>query len=333
MKEPGIPSKSSSTTNLYEGETIRLGVSQCLLGDKVRYDGGHARNNFVSSTLEPWVEFVPVCPEVESGMPIPRPTIRLVNLEENIHLISPSTNEDFTDTMNSYSKERIDKLKKNELDGFILKKSSPSCGMARIKVYREGKVYKKNGVGVFANNLMSQWPNLPVEEEGRLNDLRLRENFISRIFNRSRWRVLTKNGINRRSLISFHTAHKLLLLSHNETKYRKLGSLVGSLGTDPDQTIFNEYEKEFHAAFKSIPTTKKHINVMLHALGHLKTHLKPKEKKEILTAIEDFRSGFLPLLVPLNLIAYNTRIHNIDYLLNQIYFSPHPKELMLRNHA
>ena len=333
MKESKTLSETISTRPPYEGEAIRLGVSQCLLGEKVRYDGGHSKNNFVSSTLEPWVEFVPVCPEVESGMPIPRPTIRLVNLEDNIHLVSPSTNENFTESMNTYSKERVAQLKNNELDGFILKRSSPSCGMARVKIYREGKVYKRDGVGLFANNLMNLWPNLPVEEEGRLNDLRLRENFISRIFNRNRWRILIKNGIDRGALVRFHTAHKLLLLSHNEAKYRKLGNIVGSLGTAPDKTIFSEYEKEFHAAFKSIPTTKKHINVILHALGHLKTHLNPKEKKEIITAIEDFRSGFLPLLVPLNLIAYNMRIHNIDYLLNQIYFSPHPKELMLRNHA
>jgi len=312
---------------------LRLGVSTCLLGENVRFDGGHARDRFVAETLGNWFEYVPVCPEVEIGMGSPRPTVRLVEEDRGTRLVAPSTGEDFTERMEAYAEARIAEISRLDLDGYILKKSSPTCGMERIRVYRDGMPVRRDARGLFAARLMERWPALPVEEEGRLNDPRLRENFIERVFGRNRWRNLVRRGISRRRLVQFHTAHKLLLRAHNEAAYRRLGRIVGSAGTVPDREIFAAYETGFQAALRSMATNKRHTNVLQHALGYLKKALAPAEKREILTAIEDYRRGLLPLVVPLTLLRHEVRRHAVGYLLDQLYFDPHPKELMLRNHA
>lgn len=312
---------------------LRLGVSTCLLGENVRFDGGHARDRFVTDTLGQWFEYVPVCPEMEIGMGTPRPTVRLVEDDHGTRLVAPSTGEDFTDRMLAYAEDKIVELSRLDLDGYILKKASPSCGMERIRVYRNGIPARRNEPGLFAGKLMERWPALPVEEEGRLNDPVLRENFIERVFSRNRWRVLVRRGLSRKRLVQFHTAHKLLLRTHNEPAYQRLGKLVGSAGTIPDREIFAAYEDEFQRALRTTATKKKHANVLYHALGYLKQALEPVEKRELLTAIEDYRQGFLPLVVPLTLLRYNIQRHSVEYLAGQLYFDPHPKELMLRNHA
>jgi len=312
---------------------LRLGVSTCLLGEEVRYDRGHARDRFVTDTLSRWFEFVPVCPEMEIGMGAPRPAIRLVDEGQGTRLIAPSTGEDFTGRMTAFAEKKVHKLMKLDLDGYILKKGSPSCGMERIKTYRNGMPFKKGGSGLFAAKLLELWPALPVEEEGRLNDPLLRENFIERAFCRNRWRGLVAGGLTRRSLVGFHTAHKLLLLAHNEAAYRRLGKLVGSAGTIEDAELFSRYEVEFQAALRTKATVRRHVNVLQHAQGHLKTLLSAREKREVLIAIQDFANGLLPLIVPVTLMRYNIRRHGVEYLLSQLYFEPHPKELMLRNHA
>lgn len=314
-------------------QPLRLGVSTCLLGENVRFDAGHCRDRFVTDTLGQWIEYVPVCPEVEMGMTIPRPAIRLVNEGEGIRLVAPSTEEDFTDRMHAFSREKIETLQRLDLDGYILKKGSPSCGMERIKTYAGGMPSRNKQAGLFAENLLEQWPALPVEEDGRLNDPVLRENFIERVFSRNRWRGLILGGISRRRLVEFHTAHKLLIRAHNEASYRRLGTLVGNAGKIKDSVLFEEYELEFQNALRTKATTKKHVNVMQHAMGYFKTVLDTIEKRELLAAIEDFRMGLLPLIVPLTLLQYNVRKHGIEYLAGQIYFEPHPRELMLRNHV
>lgn len=316
-----------------EKEPLRLGVSSCLLGELVRFDGGHTRDRFVSDVLDPWVEWVSVCPEVEVGMGTPRPTIRIEDNGAGERLVSPKTGEDFTDRMNGYAAGKLDELDALGLDGYIFKKSSPSCGMERITVYKNGMRAHRRGVGLFAAQLMERWPNLPVEEEGRLNDPGLRENFIERVLCRNRWRVAVKRGLTRRRLIEFHTAHKLLIRAHNETGYRRLGALVGSSGTLPDSELFAKYEEGFQACLRTKPTIKKHTNVLQHAMGYLKNVLDTYEKHELLTAIEDYRKGLVPLIVPLTLLGFNVNRHSVDYLLGQLYFDPHPKELMLRNHS
>ena len=316
-----------------ESEPLRIGVSSCLLGELVRFDGGHTRNRFVTDILGPWVEYVSVCPEVDLGMGIPRPTIHLEEQERGMRLVAPSTGEDFTERMDAYAASKIDELEELGLDGYILKKSSPSCGMERINIYKDGKRASRAGVGLFAAALMERWPHLPLEEDGRLNDPALRENFIERVVCRNRWRLAVKRGLTRRRLVKFHTAHKLLLRAHNEAGYGRMGKLVGSAGTLPDKELFARYEDEFQTCLRTKPTIKRHTNVLQHAMGYLKTVLDAPEKRELLTAIEDFRKGLLPLIVPLTLLRFNVNRHEVEYLMDQLYFDPHPKELMLRNHS
>jgi len=316
-----------------ESMPLRIGVSTCLLGENVRFDGGHARDRFVTDVLGQWFEWVPVCPEVEIGMGTPRPTIRLVEEEDGLHLVAPSTGEDFTESMATFSSAKVAELQKLDLDGYVLKKSSPSCGLERIKVYRGEMPSRKDESGVFAKRLLEDWPALPIEEDGRLNDPRLRENFIERVFSRNRWRVLVSRGLSRRSLIEFHTAHKLLIRAHDEPAYNRMGKLVGSAGSIADEVLFKEYELEFQRALATKATVKAHVNVLQHAMGYLKTVLDSVEKREILAALEDYRLGMLPLVVPLTLLRYNIRRHQVDYLAGQVYFDPHPRELMLRNHC
>jgi uncharacterized protein YbgA (DUF1722 family)/uncharacterized protein YbbK (DUF523 family) len=316
-----------------EDRPLRLGVSTCLLGEKVRFDSGHARDRYVTDTLSQWFEYVPVCPEVEMGMGIPRPTIRLADEGDGIRLVAPSTGEDFTERMDAFAETRVRELMGLDLDGYVLKKNSPSCGLKRIKVWKNDMPARRNETGLFTARLAERWPALPLEEDGRLNDPGLRENFIERVFARNRWRALVGRGLSRRRLVEFHTAHKLLMRVHNEVAYRRLGRLVASAGKLEDAELFAAYERGFQDALRTRATVKKHVNVLQHALGHLKQALDAGEKREILACIEDFRNGYLPLVVPLSLIRYNVRRHGIEYLAGQLYFDPHPKELMLRNHS
>jgi uncharacterized protein YbgA (DUF1722 family)/uncharacterized protein YbbK (DUF523 family) len=304
-----------------------------LLGEEVRFDGGHCRNRFVVDILGLWFEWIPVCPEMEIGMGAPRPTIRLVDDGDQTRLVAPKTGEDFTRRMSAYSKKRVRELAALDLDGYVLKKGSPSCGIERLPVFGDKGVLRRDGVGVYADTLMRLWPHLPIEDEGRLNDAGLRENFIERVFCRNRWRTLKIRGLTRRALVAFHTAHKFLLHAHNEAGYRRLGKLVSAAGSIPDRELFTLYEEELQHVMRTKATKKKHVNVLQHALGFFKRILEPGEKREILTAIDDFGAGLLPLVVPLTLFRYNIRKHNVAYLQAQLYFDPHPKELMLRNHA
>jgi uncharacterized protein YbgA (DUF1722 family) len=235
--------------------------------------------------------------------------------------------------MRDFAEEKCAELSRLGLDGYVLKKGSPSCGMERIPVQRPDGPASRRGVGLFAQALMERWPHLPVEEEGRLNDPALRENFIERIFTRNRWRTLVRRGVTRRRLVEFHTAHKLLLRSHSEAGYARLGRLVGGAGSTADRELAARYEAELQGTVRARATVEKHSNVLQHALGHLKRLLAPVEKREILEAIEDYRRGLLPLVVPVTLLRFGIKQHGVEYLAGQLYFDPHPKELMLRNHC
>jgi len=316
-----------------ESVRLRLGVSSCLLGHEVRYNGGHARNRFVVEVLERWFDWVPVCPEVEIGMGTPRPTVRLEADKDKVRMLCPSTGEDFSSRMRDYSRKRVRELMGVDLDGYILKRGSPSCGMERIKVYGDANVNRRDGVGLFAEILMNRWPTLPVEEEGRLNDADIRENFIERVFCRNRWRNLVERGLTRRRIVAFHTAHKLLMRAHNEAGYRRMGRLVASAGQISDSELYSQYEQELSLVMRTRATKKKHRNVLQHSAGYLKRALEPAEKREISNAIDDYAAGLLPLVVPLTLLRFNIKKHGIEYLSGQLYFDPHPKELMLRNHV
>jgi uncharacterized protein YbgA (DUF1722 family)/uncharacterized protein YbbK (DUF523 family) len=312
-------------------EPIRVGVSSCLIGRKVRFDGGHKRDRYVTDVLGDWFEWVLVCPEVEIGLGTPRPTIRLEGDPEAPRLVEPKGGEDLTEKMRVYSERRVGELRDEELDGYILKRASPSCGMERVKVWSEGGMPAKTGVGIFAAVLLERWPNLPVEEEGRLNDPVLRENFIERVFCHHRWRSLNRLGLTRARLVAFHTAHKMLLRVHNEAGYRRLGRIVASFGTRPDREVFNDYEDEFFAVLKWRATVKRHVNVLHHSVGYLRKTIDPADKHELLALIEDYRNGLVPLVVPITMLRHHVQRHQVEYMGGQLYLEPHPKELMLRN--
>ena len=314
-----------------ESEPIRVGISSCLLGRKVRFDGGHKRDRYLTDVLGEWCEWVSVCPEVEIGLGTPRPTIRLEGSTDHPRLVEPKTGEDLTERMRGYSEGRVGELQTLDLDGYVLKRASPSCGMERVRVWNDSGMPDKSGVGIFAEVLLDRWPNLPVEEEGRLNDPVLRENFVERLFCRHRWRSLVRAGLTRSRLIAFHTAHKMLIRAHNEAGYRRLGKLVASFGQRPDAEIVADYEDEFFSILKRRATAKRHVNVLQHAVGYLKNDLEQADRQDLLRHIEDYRLGHVPLIVPVTMLRHHVHRNHIAYLVGQIYLEPHPKELMLRN--
>jgi uncharacterized protein YbgA (DUF1722 family)/uncharacterized protein YbbK (DUF523 family) len=314
-------------------EPIRIGISACLLGQKVRYDGGHKRDAYLVETFGQYVEWVPVCPEVEMGLGTPRETLRLVRTGGDIGLIMPKTGADHTPAMRAYGKRRVAELAKEDLYGYILKKDSPSCGMERVRVFDAQGVPAKSGRGLFAEALLQHFPRLPVEEEGRLTDPRLRENFVERVFAYHRLHALFAGRWKLRDLIAFHTAHKLLLMAHSPKAYESLGRLVARAKTMPRAELRDRYESEFMRALGERATTKRQTNVLLHLLGYFHKQMDNDSRRELFALIEDYRRGLVPLIVPITLIRHYVRRFDVAYLRGQIYLDPHPKELMLRNHV
>jgi uncharacterized protein YbgA (DUF1722 family)/uncharacterized protein YbbK (DUF523 family) len=314
-------------------DPIRIGVSSCLLGQKVRYDGGHKRDAFVTDQLARHVTFVPVCPELEMGLGVPRETIHLAATEGGIRLRAPASGRDLTDEMNRWADRRLGQLEAEPLSGYILKKDSPSCGMERVRVHREGKPPTKEGVGLFAERLLARWPLLPVEEEGRLNDPRLRENFIERVFAYHRLQSLFAGPWAAGDLVRFHTAEKLLLLAHDDEGYRTLGRLVAGARGKPPAPLGQRYRESFMKALARPATVRRHVNVLQHAAGHLRGVAGEAERRELGNVIEDYRRELVPLVAPLVLLRSLVRVHGIDYLEGQTYLYPHPKEMMIRNHV
>ena len=312
---------------------IRIGISTCLLGECVRYDGGHKHDPFITGTLGRYFEWVSCCPEVELGLGIPRPTIRLESRADAIHLIMPKTADDLTRSMSIFARRRVDQLAKENLCGYLLKKQSPSCGMERVKVYQSRGAPRRDGRGLFAERLLERMPNLPVEEEGRLHDPSLRENWVERVFAYRRLRNLFDGRFSLGRLVDFHTRHKLLLLSHSPTAYTALGRLVARAKQVPGAQLRTDYESQFMAALKVIATTKKNTNVLQHILGYFKRDLDHAARDELIGSIEDYRHGYVPLVVPLTLVTHYVRLFDVAYLREQIYLNPHPKELALRNHV
>lgn len=312
---------------------LLIGVSACLMGESVRWDRGHARDRFVTEELAPWADFVRVCPEVEAGFGVPRPTMRLVEHGGEERLQIPSTGEDATERMRTFVAARVEALAALPLDGFIVKKDSPSCGFERVRVYGEHGVKHKRGTGLFTRGLLERLPGLPVEEDGRLNDPLLRDNFIERVWCRHRWRRLRRDDPGRDGLVRFHTAHKFLVRAHDEERYRTLGRLVASFGTRPDEEVFEAYERTFEEALRVLATRRKHVNVLQHLYGFLKDALSAREKELLLGSIEDYRRDLVPLVVPLSLLQFEVERRDQAYARGQLYFAPHPKELKLRNRS
>jgi uncharacterized protein YbgA (DUF1722 family)/uncharacterized protein YbbK (DUF523 family) len=311
---------------------IRVGVSACLLGREVRYDGGHKRDRFLTDTLGPFVEWVPVCPEVEVGMSIPREPIRLVRRDGEIRLVAERSGTDHTRAMREWTRRRLRDLERLDLCGWVLKKDSPSCGMERVRVH-VGSGVARTGRGLFADELMRAFTCLPVEEEGRLNDPALRENFVERVFAYRRLRSLFHGRWTLGGLVAFHTAHKLQLLAHSPADHRALGALVAGAKRRPRPEVRAQYETSFMRALAHLATPRRHVNVLHHALGWLRPHLGAGARAELLGLIADHGAGLVPLVVPLTLLRHHVREHQVAYLAGQVYLEPHPKELMLRNHV
>ena len=314
-------------------QRIRLGISTCLLGQNVRYDGGHKLDRFLTDTLGRYVEYVPVCPEVECGFDTPREAFRLVGNPESPRFVTSRTNEDFTERMMKWANKRVIELEREELCGFIFKSNSPSSGMERVKVYGEKGMPVKKGRGVFARMFMEHFPLIPVEDEGRLHDPILRENFIERIFTLKRWRESLSKKATIGDLIEFHTNHKLLILSHSEKHHRTMGKLVAAGKGMPLKELYAQYEIMLMESLRLKTTPKKNSNVLMHMMGYFKKQLAKDEKQELLEIIHQYHDGYIPLIVPITLINHYVRKYNQFYLGRQTYLHPHPLELQLRNHV
>ena len=328
------PRASAVRPPAWRGErTLRVGISSCLLGEKVRWDGGHKRDGFLASELGRFVEWLPVCPEVEVGMGIPRPSVRLVRDGDDVRMLENKTDRDHTRAMRAYARRRVAEIAELDLCGYVLKKDSPSCGMERVKVYRAGTPAVRDGRGLFAEALLAALPSLPVEEEGRLNDAPLRENFIERIFAYRRLRDLFASDWRLGDVVTFHTAHKLQLMAHTPKAYAELGRLVAEMKQLSRAELRSRYETGFMAALAKRATPGRNANVLEHMAGYVSERLDAAQRSEIQDLIRDYRIGLVPLLVPLTLVRHHARRLDVSYLLGQVYLDPHPKELMLRNHV
>ncbi len=314
-------------------EKIKLGISSCLLGNAVRWNAGHKLDKYLANTLGQFVEFVPVCPEVEAGFGVPRESFRLVGDPENPRLITFKTKTDHTDQMQRWAKKRVKELEKEDLCGFIFKSDSPSSGMIRVKVYSEKGMPVKKGVGMFARAYMDHFPGIPVEDDGRLNNPAIRENFIERVFTFKRWRESFAERRSMGNLVKFHTCNKLLLLSHSQNHYRQMGKLVAGGKKLPIKALYSQYEQLLMEALELKTTIKKNSNVLQHLMGYFKKQLSADEKQELLEIFDQYRRWLVPLIVPITLINHFVRKYDQPYLKMQTYLNPHPVELKLRTHV
>lgn len=314
-------------------ERPKLGISTCLLGEKVRFDGGHKLNRYLVDTLGKFVDWVPVCPEVECGLPIPREAVRLVGDPESPRLVTNRTGIDHTERMLTWAQKKLKALEDDNLCGFVFKSKSPSSGMQGIKVYNEKGIPSQKGIGIFARAFIERFPLMPVEDEGRLNDAKLRENFLERIFVYNRWLDFVQKDGTVAGLVAFHTDHKLLIMSHSQKYLAELGNWVAKAREFEPGELFHHYLTLLMNALKLIATIKKNVNVLQHVMGYFKKQITPDEKQELLEVIHHYHLGLLPLIVPITLLNHYVRKFNQPYLKRQYYLNPHPVELMLRNHV
>ncbi len=309
---------------------IRIGISSCLLGAKVRYDGNHKLDTFITETLGRHFEFVPVCPEVAIGLGVPRPPIRLVGSGADVRAVGiADPTLDVTAKLAHYGARMGREL--DDISGYLFKSKSPSCGMERVKVYPEkGGPGVKQGRGVYAAAFMAAQPLLPVEEEGRLGDPVLRENFIEAVFAYRRWQELLARGLSAARLVEFHTRHKLMLMAHSPERYRALGRLIAGVSRAKVRATADKYVLAFMDALRVPPTRARHTNVLMHVMGYFKKDLDTADKRELLERIHAYRRGHVPRIVPLTLLNHYLRRHPQPYLAGQHYLDPGPDELMLR---
>lgn len=310
---------------------IAVGVSTCLLGAKVRWDGGHKRDDFVTDLLGRFFSYIAVCPEFEMGLGAPRESLRLVGTPASPRIVGNQTGVDRTDALRRWVAARLKRPDLRLLRGYVLKKDSPSCGLERVRVYNASGVPEKKGRGLFAAALCAAFPMLPIEEEGRLHDPVLRENFVERVFAYDRWLRMRDERVTAKRLLDFHTAEKLAVMAHSPAAYRELGRLVSQAGKASPSALADDYGETWMAALRSHATRGKHANVLQHAQGYFKREIDEADKQELSEVIESYRLGRVPLAVPLTLIKHHLRRHPHPWLLAQRYFNPYPEELALRS--
>lgn len=310
-------------------QKILVGISSCLLGERVRYDGGHKKNNFIIGTLGQYFEYRAFCPEMAIGMGVPRKPIRLEKNDDQIRVVGVTDRSvDVTDQLIAVAKEQSNWHA--ELCGYIVKKDSPSCGMERVKVYKKD-CPERNGAGAYTEVMMEGFPDLPVEEEGRLGDPGLRENFIQRVFIYRRWKDLIESGVTLAKLTEFHARHKLILFSHGQDEARAIGSELGEIRKGEAQEFAPKYIARVMKHLKTVATRSNHVNTLDHIRGYLKRELDTDDKQELSESIESYRQGYLPLIVPITLLRHHFRRHPNDYIERSWYLRPHPDQLMLFN--
>lgn len=313
-------------------DKIPIGISTCLLGHSVRFDGGHKRDRYITDTLSQYFEWVPFCPEVSAGLGVPRPTLRLQRRGKDVRVEQPSTGTDHTENLTQVADEHCKRLSKTYIAGYLLKSGSPSCGKGGIKIYSEQGIRPEGGgVGVFAEALKHAFPHLPIEDEGRLCDPGLRENWVARVFIYHHVQKSLRQRPSPKKLIELHSRLKYVILAHCPKAYSQLGRLVAQCSQGPIYDHIQRYESVLMDSIKKIATRNKHRNVLLHILGYFKKTLSVEVRKELLQSIDDYSEGILPLVVPVTLLSHYAKLEKIPYLLQQIYLQPHPKELGLRN--
>lgn len=313
-------------------EKVKIGISSCLLGNNVRWNGGHQRDRYLTDTLGQYVEWVPVCPEVEVGLGIPRETLRLVGDPDDPQLVTTKTGVDHTASMKTWAKKRLQELAQENLCGFIFKCDSPSSGMVRVKVYGKKGMPQKKGVGIFARAFMDFFPLVPVEDDGRLRNPLIRENFIDQVFTLKNWRDTRAQRSCVGNVVDFHSRNKLVLMAHSPHHLKEMGAMAAVGEQMECSLLYLEYEKLLLEALRLKTTVKKNVDVMLHMLGYFKKVLTEDEKQELLEVIDHYKRALVPQVVPLTLFKHYVRKYDQPYLGQQTYLNPHPVDLKLRNH-
>ena len=309
----------------------KIAISACLLGAEVRFNGGHKESRLCSQALSEHFDFVPLCPEVAIGLGIPRQPIRLIGDPAQPQAVgSVDSSLDVTRPLHDYGVAMA--AAHTDICGYIFMQKSPSCGLERVKVYQDGgRPAELRGRGIYAQAFCAAHPDLPVEDEGRLNDPVLRENFLTRVYAYSTWQQLLRAGITRRSLTEFHACYKYQLMAHHPEQYKILGNMLGNLGKNDPREIAPQYFSELMKALKKCATRRTHTNVLQHISGYLKQSISPEDKQEVQYLIGQYLHGIVPLIVPLTLLKHHFRLHPDPYISRQVYLQPHPENLSLRN--
>ncbi len=308
---------------------IKIGISSCLIGENVRFDSGHKRNSLIMNMLAPHFQLLAFCPEMEIGLGTPRETLRLVSIDEQIRCVGTKTDTlDVTHRLKTSAEEQAHWH--HDLCGYILKKDSPSCGMERVRVYKND-MPARTGVGIYADTLMKNFPHLPIEEEGRLEDPVLRENFIQRVFVFARWKALVHTDFSWRTLTEFHARHKYIYMSHDQNGAQALGRWLANSDQTALEALKKHYLEQMMHLLKKRATRKTHANTLSHIQGYLKGSLTTDDKQALHETIEQYRQGLLPLIVPITLLRHHFRKNPHPYITQSFYMQPHPSELKLLN--